>query len=63
MKRKIEKNRAKVLRSESALNKNPFVQAVSASIPQKFNKKHKKIAKAEDVIGDGEKVCRVTAKI
>ncbi|XP_010087047.2 ribosome biogenesis protein NOP53 [Morus notabilis] len=55
VKRKIEKNRAKVLRSDSALNKNPFVQAVSASIPQKFNKKHKKIAKAEHVAGDDEK--------
>lgn len=54
--RKIEKHRAKVLRTESVLNKNPFVQAVSASIPKKFHKKHKKFVGAEAVAADGEKV-------
>lgn len=55
VKRKIEKHRAKVLRTESVLNKNPFVQAVSASIPKKFHKKHKKFVGAEAVAADGQK--------
>ena len=61
MKRKIEKHRAKVLRSESVLQKNQFVLPVSASIPKKFDKRLKRVPKVADVTGDDLKVCRITA--
>lgn len=42
MKRKIEKSREKVLRCDSVLKKNPFVQVVSSSKPKsKISKKKK----------------------
>lgn len=42
VKRKIEKNREKVLRCDSVLKKNPFVQVVSSSKPKsKISKKKK----------------------
>lgn len=61
MKRKIEKHRAKVLWSESVLEKNQFVLPVSASIPKKFDKRLKRVPKLADVNGDDSKVRRVTA--
>ena len=59
MKRKIEKHRDKVLRTDSLLHKNPFVQPVSSSKPKKFNKKLEKIPNANanaNETGDGSKV-------
>ncbi|XP_062092411.1 ribosome biogenesis protein NOP53 [Humulus lupulus] len=52
VKRKIEKQRDRVLRHESLLQKNPFVKPVSSSIPKKFNKKLKKIPNAKEVLKD-----------
>ncbi|KAF3443324.1 hypothetical protein FNV43_RR13006 [Rhamnella rubrinervis] len=52
VKRKIEKHREKVLRCDSLLYKNPFVQPVAPSIPKKFKKKHKKVLQANDAIED-----------
>lgn len=46
MKRKIEKHREKVLRCDSVLKKNPFVQIVSSSKPKL--KKSKKTIVIED---------------
>lgn len=43
VKRKIEKQREKVLRTDSVLKKNPFVQAVPSSISKKFKKKRKEV--------------------
>ena len=47
VKRKIEKKREKVLRVDSVLNKNPFVEAMPSS-KQKNSKKKKEALKAED---------------
>ncbi|XVE69511.1 hypothetical protein DITRI_Ditri09bG0157900 [Diplodiscus trichospermus] len=48
VKRKIEKKREKVLRVDSVLEKNPFVEAVPSS-KQKSSKKKKEALKAKDV--------------
>ncbi|KAK3407784.1 hypothetical protein EUGRSUZ_J00153 [Eucalyptus grandis] len=43
VKRKIEKQREKVLRTDSVLQKNPFVQAVPSSVSNKSRKKRKEV--------------------
>ncbi|KAF5740701.1 hypothetical protein HS088_TW11G00778 [Tripterygium wilfordii] len=50
VKRKIEKHREKVLRSESVLQKNPFVQAVPSSLKnaKKLKKKQKEVPTSND---------------
>ncbi|KAL3581718.1 hypothetical protein D5086_016050 [Populus alba] len=57
VKRKIEKHREKVLRCDSVLQKNPFVQAVpSSSLKRcKKNNKIKKDSEAKDATQDGSK--------
>ncbi|KAJ4903974.1 Uncharacterized protein Rs2_17925 [Raphanus sativus] len=47
VKRKIEKNREKVLRCDSVLKKNPFVQVVSSSKPKSKISKKKKTSAVE----------------
>lgn len=56
VKRKIEKNREKVLRCESVLQKNPFVQAVPSSKQKKSSKNNKDVPKPELAAQDGSKV-------
>ncbi|KAL5799775.1 hypothetical protein ACOSQ3_032871 [Xanthoceras sorbifolium] len=54
VKRKIEKHREKVLRTDSVLLKNPFVQAVpsSKSKPKKSKRKQKDVSKEKDATQD-----------
>ena len=47
VKRKIEKHREKVLRYESILQRNPFVQPLPTSIHKKSNKKKEKVNNAQ----------------
>lgn len=65
VKRKIEKHREKVLRCDSVLQKNPFVQALpsSKSKQKKTKKKDKGIAKEKLVTQDIPKVSSYTANI
>lgn len=58
MKRNIEKHREKVLRCDSVLQKNPFVQAVPSSNQKKKKKSKKSQREAEpkDATQDGSKV-------
>lgn len=60
VKRKIEKHREKVLRCDSLLQKNPFVQPVSTSIPKKFKKKTKGVQKDKDAVKEESKVLKLT---
>ncbi|KAJ4720168.1 Ribosome biogenesis protein NOP53 [Melia azedarach] len=57
VKRKIEKQREKVLRCDSVLQKNPFVQTVpsSKSKLKKSKKKNKDVEKVKDASEDGSK--------
>ncbi|GAV62466.1 Nop53 domain-containing protein [Cephalotus follicularis] len=55
VKRKIEKHKEKVLRCDSKLQKNPFVQAVPSSKQKKSKKKQKEVAKLKDAAQDGPK--------
>lgn len=55
-KRKIEKHREKVLRYESVLQKNPFVQAVPSSIRKKSSTKREAVPKLKENTQDGLKV-------
>lgn len=55
VKRKIEKHREKVLRCDSMLQKNPFVQLVPSSIQNKSKRKHNKVTKANDATQGGPK--------
>lgn len=55
VKRKIEKRREKVLRCDSVLKKNPFVQLVSSSKP-KSKKSKKKIAIESETPKQAQKV-------
>ena len=48
VKRKIEKHREKVLRCDSVLQKNPFVQAVPSSTLKKPKRKQMRVSKASD---------------
>jgi hypothetical protein len=57
VKRKIEKHREKVLRCDSLLQKNPFVQSVPSSIQKKSKRKRKEVPKANDATQGGPKVC------
>ncbi|XVF84087.1 hypothetical protein PTKIN_Ptkin16aG0546500 [Pterospermum kingtungense] len=50
VKRKIEKKREKVLRVDSVLKKNPFVEAVPSSKQKSSKKKNKDDLKAKDVV-------------
>ncbi|XP_021295537.1 uncharacterized protein At2g40430 [Herrania umbratica] len=50
VKRKIEKKRERVLRVDSVLQKNPFVQAVPSSKQKDSKKKKKEALKAKDVV-------------
>ncbi|KAF8009841.1 hypothetical protein BT93_J0738 [Corymbia citriodora subsp. variegata] len=52
VKRKIEKQREKVLRTDSVLQKNPFVQAVPSTVSKKSRRKRKVVN--IDVQGDNE---------
>uniref|UniRef100_A0A7C9EZJ9 Ribosome biogenesis protein NOP53 n=1 Tax=Opuntia streptacantha TaxID=393608 RepID=A0A7C9EZJ9_OPUST len=58
VKRKIEKHREKVLRYESILQRNPFVQPLPTSVHKKSNKKKEKVnnaqAPSQDVPKDKE---------
>lgn len=60
IKRKIEKNREKVLRCDSVLQRNPFIKAIPSSVQNK--KKSKKKSKAvptaegDDAALDGHQV-------
>ena len=56
MKRKIEKHREKVLRCDSVLQKNPFVQAVPSSILKKPKRKQMGLSKTSDATQVGTKV-------
>lgn len=59
VKRKIEKHREKVLRCDSVLQKNPFVQALPSSKPKqkkKSKKENKDVVKEKDETRDGQKV-------
>uniref|UniRef100_A0A5B6YUX6 Ribosome biogenesis protein NOP53 n=1 Tax=Davidia involucrata TaxID=16924 RepID=A0A5B6YUX6_DAVIN len=51
VKRKIEKHREKVLRCDSLLQRNSFVQSVPSST-QKTSKKKRKVQKAKDAVQD-----------
>ncbi|KAL9365138.1 hypothetical protein Peur_043011 [Populus x canadensis] len=57
VKRKIEKHREKVLRCDSVLHKNPFVQVVPSSSLKRLkkNNKNKKDSEAKDATQDGSK--------
>lgn len=63
LKRKIDKHREKVLRADSVLQKNPFVQAVpsSKSKLKKSKKKQKDVLKETHAAQDGSKDVSVTA--
>ncbi|KAA3482031.1 P60-like protein [Gossypium australe] len=52
VKKKIEKKREKVLRVDSMLKKNPFVEAVPSSKQKKSKKKKKEALNAKDVVQD-----------
>lgn len=54
VKRKIEKHREKVLRCDSILQKNQFVEPVPSSIHKK-SKKRKEVSKAKEAAEDGQK--------
>ncbi|KAK9284010.1 hypothetical protein L1049_012269 [Liquidambar formosana] len=56
VKRKIEKHREKVLRCDSVLQKNQFVEPVPSSTQKKSKKKHKEVSKAKEASQDGPKV-------
>lgn len=60
VKRKIEKSREKVLRCDSILQRNPYVQAVPSSIQNKKkskkNTKSVQMAEGSDTLGDSRKV-------
>lgn len=56
MKKKIEKKREKVLRVDSMLKKNPFVEAVPSSMQKSSKKKKKEALNAKDVVQDVPKV-------
>lgn len=56
VKRKIEKHREKVLRCDSILQKNQFVQPVPSSTQKKLKKKRKVVPKAKEDVQDGQKV-------
>ncbi|XP_059627917.1 ribosome biogenesis protein NOP53-like [Cornus florida] len=53
VKRKIEKHREKVLRCDSLLQRNSFVEAVPSSTKRKSQKKRKEVQKAKDVVQNG----------
>ncbi|KAH9767376.1 Ribosome biogenesis protein NOP53 [Citrus sinensis] len=58
VKRKIEKHREKVLRCDSVLQKNPFVQALPSAKPKqkkKSKKENKDVVKEKDETRDGQK--------
>lgn len=55
VKRKIEKHREKVLRCDSVLEKNPFVQAVPSSTLKKSKKKRKEVPKEKVASQDNAK--------
>ncbi|KAL2922475.1 Ribosome biogenesis protein NOP53 [Bienertia sinuspersici] len=55
VKRKIEKNREKVLRFESILQRNPYVKPVESSILKKSKKKDKKVASAQPEVVSKDK--------
>ncbi|XP_062157312.1 ribosome biogenesis protein NOP53 isoform X2 [Alnus glutinosa] len=55
VKRKIEKHREKVLRCDSLLQKNPFVQSIPSSIQKKSKRKRKEVPKANDATQGGPK--------
>ncbi|GMY08339.1 ribosome biogenesis protein NOP53-like [Fagus crenata] len=61
VKRKIEKHREKVLRCDSVLQKNPFVQLVPSSTRKKSKRKLKEVPKANDVTQVGSKDESATA--
>ena len=50
VKRKIEKKREKVIRVDSVLKKNPFVEAVPSSKQKYSNKKKKAALEAKDLV-------------
>lgn len=60
VKRKIEKSREKVLRCDSMLQRNPYVQTVPSSIQNKKkskkNTKSVQMAEGRDTVGDSRKV-------
>uniref|UniRef100_A0A2N9J7D1 Ribosome biogenesis protein NOP53 n=1 Tax=Fagus sylvatica TaxID=28930 RepID=A0A2N9J7D1_FAGSY len=61
VKRKIEKHREKVLRCDSVLQKNPFVQLVPSSTRKKSKRKLKEVPKADDATQVGSKDESATA--
>ncbi|XP_059666819.1 ribosome biogenesis protein NOP53-like [Cornus florida] len=52
VKRKIEKHREKILRCDSVLQRNSFVEAVPSSSQRKSHKKRKEVQKAKDAVQD-----------
>ncbi|KAA8534003.1 hypothetical protein F0562_031520 [Nyssa sinensis] len=55
VKRKIEKHREKVLRCDSSLQRNSFVQPVPSSTQKKSKKKRKEVQQANDAVQDHPK--------
>ncbi|XP_054795933.1 ribosome biogenesis protein NOP53-like [Prosopis cineraria] len=56
VKKKIEKHREKVLRCDSLLQKNPFLNSVPSSTLKKSTKKHKEVHYAKEATQDDFKV-------
>ncbi|CAK9160605.1 unnamed protein product [Ilex paraguariensis] len=52
VRRKIDKHREKVLRCDSLLQRNPFIQPVPSSVQKKSKKKHKQVQIVKDASQD-----------
>ena len=63
VKRKIEKHREKVLRTDSLLRRNPYVQPVPSSTKRKSNKKRKKSQMPKKPDEDSPKVSNLNEPI
>lgn len=62
IKRKIEKHREKILKCDSALQRNSFVQSVPSSTLKKSKKKKKEALKALPETQDNPKVLKIAQK-
>lgn len=63
IKRKIEKHREKILKCDSALQRNSFVQSVPSSTLKKSKKKKKEALKALPETQDNPKVLKIAQKV